>query len=66
MYKIVDTFNGWEDEQRFCSYERAEQTMETYAKQFARNNPGAYPSFAIVTEDATWRWHYVRNQYAWI
>lgn len=48
MLKIVDGFNGWEDDKRFRSEERAEKMVARYERQFAAANPGAYSSYEIV------------------
>lgn len=62
MLKIVDGFNGWEDDRRFRSEERAEKMVARYERQFAAANPGAYSSYEIVP--VYYRWYSGRGIWA--
>lgn len=68
MYKVVDTFNGWEGEERFEDYESAvafvERDREKFYSQFGMQN--AYFCKAVVPSSSQWQWSEHQHRFVWM
>lgn len=65
-YKIVDTFNGWEDDRRYSNEETAEKDCEKFRREFHRNpsNTGCYCNYAVIPADHDW-YHHPSRGWIW-
>ncbi len=64
MYKIVDTFNGYEGK-LFNSYKKAEKALETDFDKWCKSNPelSAY-SYRKEVVNAAMSWDYSRGEWS--
>jgi len=67
MYKLVDTFNGWEGDERFPTKAGAKKALDSRAKEFF-----AYPGHqnalfmkTIIKADARWWFNCNLNKFVW-
>jgi len=65
MYKIVDYFNGFEDDRRFEDDSIAQEVIEKEYKEFAELNPGAKYCRTVVPASHTWYFDQRQNKFMW-
>lgn len=65
-WKIVDTFNGFEDDRLFDRLEDAEAIIDRMVSDFYRDNRGgAYPSYQAVPAAYDWYFDQRQNRFIW-
>jgi hypothetical protein len=65
-YKIVNTFNGHEDDRRFASLEDAEAVIDEELSDFLIANPGMSPwSYRAAVVDADSEWYHNGRDWGW-
>jgi hypothetical protein len=67
MFKIVDTFNGWEGTERYSTIEEANKALDKERKAF-RSNPTFMNSIFckdVVPSPMKWEWDYIANTFRW-
>ena len=64
-YKLVNTFNGWESEERYDSQDEAQEAVEEEKRLFYERNPNATATYDFVLETAVWQFNHVANQWMW-
>lgn len=67
VFKIVDTFNGWEDTARYNTLPEAQAAMEKLRKVFFRYPSNRNSKFhkEIVPATLEWEWDTRRNERIW-
>jgi len=66
MYKIVDTFNGFESDARFHTFEEATEILLQDMEDFYKNNSeNTRYMRQVVLSDLVWEWDYKQNKYRW-
>lgn len=67
FYKLADTFNGWESDERFPTEEIAHEANRKRWLSF-KETPGlrnaAYKA-TVVPDDWTWKFNHLTNQFEW-
>lgn len=67
MYKLVDTFNGWEGKERYATFVDAETALNRERKAFKSRPENMNSSFCkeIVPADMQWSYHHSLHSYLW-
>lgn len=66
MYKVVDTFNGYESEKRFQTMEEAEKALQKdYEEFYSFNTENTRYMKQVVPANFTWYWSQRENQWTW-
>jgi hypothetical protein len=66
-FKLVDTFNGWESEERYASEGDAEEALQHQKREFY-DQPGnrSYKWCRVVASaNVSWDWDYRQNKFRW-
>jgi len=67
-YKIVDSFNGCEDNRRFDDLDSAMKQLEIDTAEFHSQltNTNSYCCKDVVTADLEWSFDYQQNKFCWM
>ena len=71
-YKIVDSFNGWEDTETYTSIDDAESACDEMTAKFLKDNghragnlTNPSCSYTVVDAPEEWGWNQRSNRYEW-
>ena len=66
QYKIVNTFNGWEDDEIYDSEIEAENACDKLVAKFRQDNTAnTRCCYAVVDADLIWDWSQAYNRFEW-
>ena len=65
-FKLVDTFNGWESQERYTSIEEAIAANKERREEFYENHTSNTQYCGVVAyEDAVWDWVQGLSEWQW-
>jgi hypothetical protein len=67
MFKLVDTFQGWEGAKRYATIEEAEKALDRERKAFRSNPTFKHSTFCkeVVPATLEWDWNHKANCFMW-
>ena len=66
MYKIVDTFNGWESDKNFSTLEEAMNELFKDKQEFFKyNSSNCIYKKTVIPSSLKWSWNEIENRWEW-